>query len=169
MCPLQCNIAYTSKQFLFIPTFHSASICINLLYWPVFSSQLRDFRVSPMHLGYWRVILSFYCCGQKSNRISIILERVKEVLRWHLKTVPDLKLLLNQRCFLISGMVNLSSGLWSNILDSRPDEENKRQTLASQVFWVVLRCFYEVVRVFWVVAFWPKSKEPTILWISILF
>lgn len=36
--------------------------------------------------------------------------------------IPDLKLLLNQRCFFISGMVILSFGLCSNILDNRPDK-----------------------------------------------
>lgn len=140
---LRCNIAYTSEQFLSIPTFQSAAIYNNLLNWPVFSSQLWEFWVSPMHLGYWCVTLTFYCCGQKfrSKRMSKILERLTELLSWCLKAVPDLKLLLNQRCFLISGMVNLSSGLCSNILDSRPDKENKRQTIASQEYWVVFKMF----------------------------
>lgn len=43
--------------------------------------------------------------------------------------IPDLKLLLNQRCFLISGMVFLSFGLCSNILDNKPDKANKQECL----------------------------------------
>lgn len=60
------------------------------------------------------------------------------------QTVPDLKLLLNQRCFLISGMVNLSSGLCSNILDNRPDQkqQQKKQQLLNQRW---SECLYAVV------------------------
>lgn len=91
-----------------------------ITHWPVHSTQ--SFRVRAQRFSDVSIIVPLCYCKQVSSFLVIYyqhnwLKQERKVQQ------PDLKLLLNQRCFFISGMVIRSSGLWSRIFVNRPRTE----------------------------------------------